>query len=125
MNRRMYYEVRNIASFRCLWVAAVALFSLNLILSPALQGQNAGKSKRKVVLSVAPDYPYVLRNGHFEGQVRLQASVLPNGTVSKVDIMGGNPMLSRYAAEAVMRWKYVPAAAQTVEDVVFTFNSSK
>jgi TonB family protein len=87
--------------------------------------QTASKSKRKVVVEVAPDYPYVLRNGHFEGQVRLEATVLPNGTVTKVEPKGGNPMLSEYAQRAVMRWKYAPGPAQTVEDVVFTFNANK
>jgi TonB family protein len=71
---------------------------------------------------VQPDYPYILRNGHFEGQVRLQATVLPNGSVSKVEPKGGNPMLSQYAAAAVMKWKYAPGPAQTLEEAVFVFN---
>jgi TonB family protein len=56
--------------------------------------------------------------------VRLDATVLPNGNVSKVEIKGGNPMLSQYASQAVMRWKYAPAPAQTVEEVTFNFNPS-
>jgi outer membrane biosynthesis protein TonB len=86
--------------------------------------QNAppAKTKRKVVVMVEPDYPYILRNGHFEGQVRLEATVLPNGNVSKVEPKGGNPMLSQYAAQAVMHWKYAPGPAQTLEEVVFSFN---
>lgn len=73
---------------------------------------------------IQPEYPDVLKNGHFEGQVRLLATVNPNGSVSKVEIKGGNPMLSQYASQAVMRWKYVPGSAQTQEDVVFNFNSN-
>jgi TonB family protein len=96
----------------------------SLLISTTVFSQSAQKTKRKVVVSVAPEYPYVLRNGHFEGQVRLEATVLPNGSVTKVEIKGGNPMLSQYASEAVMRWKYVPAPAQTVEEVVFNFNSN-
>ena len=74
---------------------------------------------------IQPDYPDVLKNGHFEGQVRLEATVLPNGSVTKVDIKGGNPMLSQYASQAVMKWKYVASPAQTVEEVVFNFNSTE
>jgi len=48
--------------------------------------------------------------------------VLPNGSVSEVDIKGGNPMLSQYASQAVMRWKYAPGPDKTVEEVVFNFN---
>jgi TonB family protein len=98
-------------------------------LSPRSAAQNSAQSpakgKRKVVVSVAPDYPYVLRNGHFEGQVKLEATVQPNGNVTKVDIKGGNPMLSQYAQMAVMRWKYAPGPNQTVEEVVFTFNPNE
>ena len=72
-----------------------------------------------------PDYPYVLRNGHFEGQVRLAVTVLPNGSVSKAETKGGNPMLAQYAAMAVMHWKYAPGPAQTVEEAVFVFNPNK
>ncbi len=71
-----------------------------------------------------PEYPAVLKNGHFEGQVRVGATVLPTGTVSKVEVKGGNPILAQYASQAVMRWKYAPSSAQTVEEVTFNFNSS-
>jgi outer membrane biosynthesis protein TonB len=89
---------------------------------PGAVGQSTDKSHRKVLVRVEPDYPFVLRNGHFEGQVRLEATVLPNGNVSKVEPKGGNPMLIQYASQAVMRWKYVPGPAQTVEEAVFVFN---
>ena len=90
---------------------------------PGAVAQNAAdKPHRKVLLRVEPDYPFVLRNGHFEGQVRLEATVLPNGNVAKVEPKGGNPMLIQYASQAVMRWKYAPGPAQTVEEAVFVFN---
>jgi TonB family protein len=92
--------------------------------TPRLAAQNsAPKPHRKVLVMIEPDYPYVLRNGHFEGQVRLEATVLPNGNVSKVECKGGNPMLAQYASQAVMRWKYAPGPAQTVEEAVFVFNN--
>ena len=109
------------------WLAMAAwtlLFALMPGFAPQAAAQNAAKPKRKVVTMVEPEYPYVLRNGHFEGQVKLEATVLANGTVSKVDIKGGNPMLSQYASQAVMRWKYAPGPDKTLEEVVFTFNSN-
>ena len=87
--------------------------------------QNAAKTHRKVLVMIEPEYPYVLRNGHFEGQIRLEATVLPNGNVSKVECKSGNPMLAQYASQAVMRWKYAPGPAPTVEEAVFVFNPNK
>lgn len=90
--------------------------------TPRTQAQNApAKLKRKVLVMTEPDYPYILRNGHFDGQVRLEATVLPNGNVSRVECKGGNPMLAQYASMAVMHWKYAPGPAQTVEEAVFVF----
>ena len=107
-------------------IAALALLlGLAATSTPRLFAQDTAKTRRKVVVMTEPDYPYVLRNAHFEGQVRLAATVLPNGTVSKVECKGGNPMLAQYASQAVMHWKYAPGPAQTVEEAVFTFNANK
>jgi TonB family protein len=103
-------------------VTLAVLFCLIASCGPQLVAQSAPKPHRKVLVMAEPEYPYVLRNGHFEGQVRLEATVLPNGTVSKVECKGGNPMLAQYASQAVMRWKYAPGPAQTVEEAVFNFN---
>lgn len=103
-------------------IAVCSLFFLILATAIPSFTQN-GPKRRKAVVKVQPDYPAVLKNGHFEGQVRLSATVLPDGNVTKVEIRGGNPMLSQYAAEAVMKWKYAPGPAQTVEEVVFNFDA--
>jgi len=100
-------------------------FCLMLAASARIFAQNAEpapKAKRKVIVSVQPQYPAVLREGRFEGQVRIAATVLANGNVSKVETLGGNPMLSQFAEAAVKNWKYAPGPAQTVEEVVFNFN---
>jgi outer membrane biosynthesis protein TonB len=119
----MFRSFRNASGFGRLSFAALT-FSLCLLTLPAprLQAQSAAKSHRKVLTMFEPEYPTILKNGHFEGQVRLEATVLPNGNVSKVDPKGGNPMLLQYASQAVMKWKYALGPAQTVEEVVFVFN---
>jgi outer membrane biosynthesis protein TonB len=53
---------------------------------------------------------------------RLKATVLPNGTVGNVEILGGNPILAESGVAAVKRWKYAPGPNETVEDVTLTFN---
>lgn len=108
---------------KTLWVVTLALLVCGMTsATPRIQAQAApAKVKRKVLVMTEPDYPYILRNGHFDGQVRLEATVQPNGTVSHVECKGGNPMLAQYAAQAVMHWKYAPGPAQTLEEAVFVF----
>lgn len=111
---------------RCRSIRFIALALLWVVpcFSAHLNAQTAARPHRKVVVMVEPEYPTVLKNGRFEGQVRLEATVLPSGSVSHVEVKGGNPMLSQYAAQAVMKWKYAAGAAQTTEDVVFNFNAT-
>src|SRR5450432_4008805 len=87
----MFRSLWNLSGFGRFPFAALTL-SLCLLAFPAprLAAQSAAKSHRKVVTMFEPEYPTILKNGHFEGQVRLEATVLPNGNVSKVDPKGGN-----------------------------------
>ena len=130
MNDRILRSVRSLSGFsRSFSFATLALlFCLTSTFSPLVSAQNAPgtpKTHRKVVVMFDPEYPTILKNGHFQGQVRLEATVLASGAVSKVEIKGGNPMLAQCASEAVMKWKYAPGPAQTVEEVIFSFNSDK
>lgn len=105
--------------------AALSVFLL-IQATPSGHAQNAAdaaKPHRKIVSTVEPDYPAVLKNGHFEGIVRLEVTVLANGNVSKVEVKGGNPMLAEYVSHSVLRWKYAPGPEKTIEDVTFHFNS--
>jgi len=87
-----------------------------------LFGQARGHH-RQVLSRVEPEYPAILQNGRFEGQVRLEATVLENGSVLKVEVKGGSPMFAKYAKEALEKWKYSPGPNPTVEEVVFNFHS--
>jgi len=117
-SRRTLSAVHGLLSFAAV---AVLLCLTSGFLLPAA-AQTAAKVHRKVLQMVEPEYPTILKNGHFEGQVRLDATVLPSGVVAKVEPKGGNPMLLQYAQQAVMKWKYAPGPDKTVEEVVFVFN---
>jgi TonB family protein len=91
-----------------------------LILLPVLS-QTDIRPHRKVIFQAEPEYPAFLREGHFEGLVRLELTVRPNGTVSDVRVKGGNPILAQYASRAVFRWKFAPAPAESTEEVIFHF----
>jgi len=104
--------------------AALACALVLLTFHPAsARAQGTAKSGRKVVLRVEPEYPEFFRKGHFQGRVIAEASVLPNGDVSNVEIKGGNPMFANFVAKALKKWRYAPGPAQTVEEVIFHFSS--
>jgi TonB family protein len=60
-----------------------------------------------------------------QGAVDLEAVVAESGEVEKVTVLNGNPVLTKSASEALMRWKYAPfqANGKPVKAVVpVTFN---
>jgi TonB family protein len=91
-------------------------------LGPLASAQRSTSPARKILTTVKPDYPPLLKHEQIGGLVRLAATVLPDGTVSKVEIRGGNPILAESAVAAVMKWKYAPAGSQTVEEVSLSFS---
>lgn len=103
---------------------AFATFTLALLTGFAARSlaQNSDKPNRKVTSKVMPVYPQALKSLRIEGVVRLKVSVLANGTVANVEIIGGNPILAENAVKAAKYWKYAVAPAQTEEEVVLTFS---
>jgi TonB family protein len=59
---------------------------------------------------------------NIRGTVKLQAQVLPNGTVKKIDITGGHPLLTQSAVTAVGHWKFEPAPKETKESIEIKFD---
>jgi TonB family protein len=64
----------------------------------------------------------MLKQAHIGGIVRLNATVLANGKVTKVMVQGGNPILAESAAQAVKLWRFAPGPSQTEEEVTLNFN---
>lgn len=70
---------------------------------------------------MAPVYPELARKMHIRGVVKIEAVVKPNGTVKSTRILGGNPVLIEAAKDAVTRWKFESAAAESTEIVQLAF----
>lgn len=104
----------------CSGTAIAFLFAFAIL--PAAQAQKATKPHRRLLLNVTPEYPNTLRSAHVGGLVRLNVTVSPNGNVTRIDLLGGNPIFSESAIKAVTKWKYAPAAAETTTEVEIRFN---
>jgi len=74
---------------------------------------------------VAPKYPRELRQNEIGGIVRLSVVINPNGSVSKVTPVGGNPVLVDAATQAVKQWKYVAGDHPTTIEVQLDFIPSQ
>ena len=119
-----YRAIRNFARIDKLFVITALILLVLSVQSQHVLAQAPAKTARKVVVRVEPEYPDFFRSGHFEARVIAEATVLPNGNVSSVEIKGGNPMFAEFATKALMKWKYAPAPIQTVEPVIFNFRTN-
>ena len=63
------------------------------------------------VSKVQPEYPPMALQLRIEGSVDLEAFVTESGSVEKVNILSGNPVLTKPASEALMKWKFRPFVA--------------
>jgi TonB family protein len=105
-------------------ISASAILTLCILcgFAPAAPAQKTAKSDRRVLVTVKPEYSELLKHAQIGGLVRLKVTVAPDGKVTNVEVAGGNPILAESAASAVTKWKFVPAPAQTVEDISISFS---
>ncbi len=61
---------------------------------------------------VQPAYPPIARQLKIEGAVELEAVVTESGTVEAVNIVSGNPVLTRPAVDALKKWKFAPFTSE-------------
>jgi TonB family protein len=70
---------------------------------------------RKLLEYPNPEYPAIARQMSLHGTVRLRVWVTPQGSVRKVEYIGGHPLLAESAVTAVKNWKFEPASRETTE----------
>jgi len=82
-------------------------------------------------LDVKPMYPASMRTAGREGQVRLDATIGPDGSVTSVRVVGGqvHPDFAIAAADAVRQWQFTPTLlngrpVEVVMTVTVTFSLS-
>jgi len=93
-----------------------------LAVSAGLGSAQEVTTTRKVVKSVAAQYPSVLKRRGIGGTVKLRVLVNPGGTVKDVQVLGGNPILSDSASKAVKQWVFAPADKEESIEVSVGFD---
>jgi len=75
------------------------------------------RAKLIKTLSPTPKYPEEARKNNVQGGVILHIVVARNGTVKQLDVVKGDAVLARAAADGVRKWKFRPTVVdgKTVE----------
>jgi protein TonB len=84
-------------------------------------GANAADQERKVVRREEPEYPAIAVRMSLHGTVRLKIWINPDGTVRRLEYIGGHPLLAESALKAVKGWKYEPGSKESTTTVELKF----
>jgi len=106
------------------WTTVILLVFLTgsvLGTKPAFADEENGG--RKVKSKVSPQYPELARKLNLSGTVKVEVVISANGTVKSTKIIGGHPLLVESAVDAIKRWRYEPASADTTTVVEFHFTN--
>src|SRR5579864_1803314 len=109
-----------------LHVAAILSLAMILSVSPNVRAQDNANAAvkaggRKIKTSVEPEYPELARRMRITGTVRISATVTPDGHVRETKVLGGSPLLSVEAENAVKRWRFEDGPKETVEIIEINF----
>ena len=108
--------------------AAILLLTIAIAVTPPplrAQGQSAqdeSPANRKVLNRVVPAYPDLARRMNLGGTVRVEAVVAPNGTLKSTHVIGGSPVLTKAAVDAIAKWKWAEAPQESKELIELNFH---
>lgn len=74
---------------------------------------------------VQPAYPELARKMNITGTVKVEVVVALNGSVKDAKVVGGHPLLGNAALDAVRKWRFEPAAAESTGMILFKFENQQ
>jgi len=81
----------------------------------------AADQERKLVRRADPEYPAMAEKMNLHGTVKLKIWINPDGTVRRLEYVGGHPLLAESALKAVRTWRYQAAPQETTAVVELKF----
>jgi TonB family protein len=100
---------------------SVSAFAIQLVLLLAIPSLCHAQESRRVLRSPTPVYPALAKRRNLSGTVKIKAVVTPDGQLRQVEVIGGDPVLTQAALEAVKEWRYAPGKTETHVELEFRF----
>jgi TonB family protein len=108
---------------RSVLVALVVLSAgLRLLPSSSYAQQQAEAKSRKIVNKVLPVYPELARRMQIRGTVKVETIIAPNGKAKSTHVVGGSPLLTQAAVDAIQKWRWETASQETKELIELNFH---
>jgi len=79
-----------------------------------ISSAKAADQERKLVRREEPEYPAIAAKMSLHGTIKLKIWINPDGTVRRLEYVGGHPLLAESALKAVQHWKYEPSSRESI-----------
>jgi TonB family protein len=76
-------------------------------------GIATAETERKITHRDEPEYPEIAKKMNLHGTVKLKVWISPDGTVRRLEYVGGHPLLAESALKAVKAWHYEAASKES------------
>ena len=76
---------------------------------------------RKVVYKEEPAYPDIAVQMALHGTVKIRIWIASDGSVRRLEYVGGHPLLAESALKAIKNWKFEPAQKESAEIIEVKF----
>ena len=90
-----------------------------LLLSVSLFAADQGE--RKVLVRIEPEYPAIATKMNLHGGVKIKVWITADGSVSRLEYIGGHPLLAESALKALKSWKFQPGAKESTAQIELKF----
>lgn len=81
----------------------------------------ADQPERKLLQKTDPEYPAIAQKMNLHGTVKFKVWINPDGTVRRVEYVGGHPLLAESALRSVKTWTYEPWPKESTTAVEVKF----
>lgn len=95
----------------CILNALLYLFALGALGQEKVLQVSEQELRAAASHKIEPEYPAVARQIRLTGEVDLEISVDPSGSVEKATVTRGNTLLAGASVQAIRKWKFTPFRA--------------
>lgn len=115
--RQVYRRVR------AFWAPLLAVV-LMLGSWPLLRAQSAdGEARRHIKMEVKPEYPFLAKQMHLSGTVKVEGVIAPDGKVKRARVVGGHPVLGIEAEKAAQATIFEAGPRETTQIIEYHFGA--
>jgi TonB family protein len=91
------------------------------VLDTAQTAQTRATGQLRPISEVPPVYPPLARQARIAGDVMFRAQIGRDGTVQKLDLVYGHPLLVQAATDAARQWRYKPSPSVVETTITIRF----